>query len=81
MEDVSVRELRNQVSAVLRRVEAGERVRITVGRRPVAELAPLEDRPIWVSGAVLRTLLNEERADPGLRDDLADALQQTTDDL
>ncbi|MGI8439401.1 MAG: hypothetical protein ACR2NV_04230 [Thermoleophilaceae bacterium] len=54
---------------------------ITVDRRPVAELSPLEDRPTWVSGDALRALLLEERADPGLRDDLADALQQTTDDL
>jgi len=81
MEEVPVRELRNQMSAVLRRVEAGERVRITVDRRPVAELVPVEDRPTWVSGHALRALLVEERADPGLRDDLADALQQTTDDL
>lgn len=81
MEEVSVRELRNQVSAVLRRVEAGERVRITVDRRPVAELSPLDDRPSWVSGDALRALLDEERADPGLSDDLAEALQQTTDGL
>ena len=36
--DVSVRELRNHTAEVLRRVEAGERVRITVDRRPMAEL-------------------------------------------
>jgi hypothetical protein len=41
MNEVSVRELRNQVSAALRRVEAGARVRVTVDRRPVAEIVPL----------------------------------------
>jgi prevent-host-death family protein len=35
------RELRNQVGAVLRRAEQGERFAITVGGRPVAELGPL----------------------------------------
>jgi prevent-host-death family protein len=35
------RELRNQISDVLRRAESGERFTITVGGRPVAELGPL----------------------------------------
>jgi prevent-host-death family protein len=35
------RELRNQISDVLRRAEAGEHFTITVGGRPVAELGPL----------------------------------------
>jgi prevent-host-death family protein len=35
------RELRNQISDVLRRAEGGERFTITVGGRPVAELGPL----------------------------------------
>jgi len=35
------RELRNQVSAVLRRAEEGERFTVTVDGRPVAELGPL----------------------------------------
>ena len=35
------RELRNDVSAVLRRVEAGEEFIVTVSGRPVAELRPL----------------------------------------
>ena len=34
------RELRNDVSAVLRRVEAGEEFVVTVSGRPVAELRP-----------------------------------------
>jgi prevent-host-death family protein len=35
------RELRNDVSAVLRRVEAGEEFVVTVSGRPVAELRPV----------------------------------------
>lgn len=46
------KELRNQVGEVLRRVEAGEHLTVTVAGRPVAELAPI-GRPQWVSGEVL----------------------------
>lgn len=70
MEDVSSRELRNRTAEVLRRVEAGERVRIQVNRRPVAELVPL-GRPAWTSGAAIERVLAENPADPGLLDDLA----------
>jgi len=40
--DVPQRELRNRTADLLRRVEAGERLRITVHGHPVAELVPLE---------------------------------------
>lgn len=39
---IGVRELRNSVSAVLRRATNGERVVVTVDGRPVAQLGPLE---------------------------------------
>ena len=38
---IAQRDLRNQVSAVLRRAEQGERFTVTVDGRPVAELGPL----------------------------------------
>lgn len=79
--DVSVRELRNHTSKVLRTVEGGVRLRVTVDRRPVAELVPLDSRPTWVSGESIRTALSEVRADPGLRADLDALLTQTTDEL
>jgi len=70
MSDVSSRDLRNHTADVLRRVEAGERVRISVNRRPVAELVPLA-RPRWSSGAAMERILREARADTALLDDLA----------
>jgi prevent-host-death family protein len=70
MADVSSRELRNQTAAVLRRVEAGERVRISVNRRPVAELVPL-DRPQWASGAAIERILRESPVDEAILEDLA----------
>jgi prevent-host-death family protein len=39
--DVPQRELRNNTASLLRRVEAGERLRITVHGHPVAELVPV----------------------------------------
>jgi prevent-host-death family protein len=38
---IGVRELRNNVAAVLRRAEAGERIVVTVDGRPVAQIGPL----------------------------------------
>lgn len=40
--DVPQRELRNNTASLLRRVEAGERLRITVHGHPVAELVPVD---------------------------------------
>jgi prevent-host-death family protein len=78
-DDVSVRDLRNHTAAVLRRVEAGERLRITVDRRPVAELAPLPARSEWVPRQrVLSALI---QADGELSDDLTDALPTRIDEL
>lgn len=39
---IGVRDLRNQVAAVLRRAAAGERLVVTSDGRPVAQLGPLE---------------------------------------
>jgi prevent-host-death family protein len=78
-EDVSVRELRNHTADVLRRVEAGERLRVTVDRRPVAELVPLPARATWVQRK--RVLEGLTQADAGLREELAAALPDTIDEL
>ena len=52
MTTIPQKELRNQVGEVLRRVEAGERLIVTVSGRPVAELSPVH-RHRWVSGTAL----------------------------
>jgi prevent-host-death family protein len=79
IEEVSVRELRNHTAEVLRRVESGERLRVTVDRRPVAELAPLPRRLTWVPRA--RVLDGLVQADSALAADLAAALPDTVDEL
>jgi prevent-host-death family protein len=77
--EVSVRELRNHTAEVLRRVEAGEHLTVTVDRRPVAELVPLPARTTWVPRE--RVIASLVQADPGLTNDLAAAQPDTIDDL
>jgi len=76
MHDVSARDLRNSTAALLRRVEAGECLRVNVNRRPVAELVPL-GRPQWVSGAAMARVVREAPADRGLLADLAPVRDET----
>jgi prevent-host-death family protein len=74
--EIPLRELRNETSAVLRRVEEGERLTVTVSGRPVAQLVPLPRRR--------RDLTWEElvavQADRGLLDDLREMFPETRDD-
>jgi prevent-host-death family protein len=64
------RELRNNVSEILRRAEQGERFTITVAGRPVAELGPAAREPRGTSVAELWRLLRENPADPAWAEDL-----------
>jgi prevent-host-death family protein len=77
---VSVRELRNTVSEVLRAVEGGERVTVTVDRRPVAELAPLVRRRVVTLGEA-RRVASRHAADRGIVDELNEVFPDTTDNL
>jgi prevent-host-death family protein len=81
MPDIPARDLRNNVSGVLRRVEAGERLRVTVSGRPVAELTPLPARPQMIPWETFIAGNEDWRADPGLAQDLAELLPDTTDDV
>jgi prevent-host-death family protein len=63
------KELRNNVSEVLRRAEAGEEFTVTVAGRPVARLGPARPRQ-WVDGAALQRVWNTP-APKTLDDDLA----------
>ena len=78
-DEVSVRQLRNHTADVLRRVEAGESLRVTVDRRAVAELVPLASRATWVPRR--RALGALVQADAGLRRELDEALPGTVDEL
>jgi prevent-host-death family protein len=79
--DVPARDLRNDVSSVLRRVEAGERLRVTVSGRAVAELVPLPGRPRTMRWDAFMQGSDTWQADPALREELAALLPETTDDV
>jgi antitoxin (DNA-binding transcriptional repressor) of toxin-antitoxin stability system len=78
---VSIRELRNSTSSVVSELEAGERLTLTVNRRPVADILPhVEQRDPWIPAAELRRIVDHAAADPGLLDDLADVRGAEIDD-
>jgi len=79
---VSIRELRNSTAAVISELESGERLTLTVNRRPVADILPhAEDRNPWVPAGELRRILREAPADIGLLTDLADIREAELDDV
>ena len=82
MTTVATRDLRNDTAGVLRRVQAGEEIVITVNGKPVAQLVPLSPTTRrWLPRAELSRRLATAQADPGLRADLARLAGETTDDL
>jgi antitoxin (DNA-binding transcriptional repressor) of toxin-antitoxin stability system len=79
--NVSIRELRNSTAAVISGLESGERLTLTVNRRPVADIIPhLEDRDPWVPAGELRRILHEAPADTALLTDLASIRETELDD-
>jgi prevent-host-death family protein len=81
MKAISVRELRNDTGAILRRVEAGETLTVHSNRRPVAQLVPLVERPTWMPATRFFATVLVHPADPELRHDLAGLQPDTIDDL
>lgn len=71
--NVPQRQLRNNTADLLRRVEAGERLRITVHGHPVAELVPVQRAESFVPFDELsRELRGLMRPDDRLDDELRD---------
>jgi len=78
---VSIRELRNSTATVISELESGERLTLTVNRRPVADIVPhVEDRDPWRPASELRRIVREAPADPGLLADLAEIREAELDD-
>lgn len=76
--EIALRELRNNTSEVLRRVENGEELDVTVNGRPVARLVPLPRRRTSLNWDEIRA----SQADTGLLVDLREMLgDETTDDI
>lgn len=78
MSEIALRELRNNTSEVLRRVEAGEQMTVTVNGRGVAQLTPLPRRPRFLPWQQVLA----HPADRGFLEDLRETLgDETTDDI
>ena len=59
--EVTLEELRDHTAAILKRVEAGEHLTITVDGQPVGELVP----PVkWTPKSVLLEIMEEGRKNP-----------------
>jgi prevent-host-death family protein len=63
MREIGVRDLKAQLSSVLRDVEKGERVRVTSRGRPVAEIVPAMPEP----SEAMKKLIAEGRVTPATR--------------
>jgi prevent-host-death family protein len=79
--EIPQRELRNNIGALLREVEAGEAVRVTVRGRPVAELVPLAPGRDHLSPAEVQRIAVEAPLDEGFRADVESAAGSTIDEL
>jgi prevent-host-death family protein len=62
--------LRNEIAAVLRRAEQGERFTVTVAGRPVAELGPLPGARQLAAPERLAAILSDTPPDPRYAEDL-----------
>ncbi len=81
MRRIPQRELRNDISTVLRRVMAGERLRVTVAGRDAADLIPIDEMPAWTAGTRAHELIRPAQAASGLSIELDQAFPGTTDEL
>lgn len=82
MIEVASRELRNDTAGLLRRVQGGEEITVTVNGKAVAILTALQPtRRRWLSRDELLRRLDRAQADPALRRELAELAGETTDEL
>jgi prevent-host-death family protein len=75
MRTITERELRNQLGRVLREVEAGESVRVTIDGQPVADLVPISPiRSTFVPRDEVLEILESLRPDPDFARDVESEL-------
>jgi prevent-host-death family protein len=79
--EIGVRDLRNDVSEVLRRAESGEEFVVTIRGRQVARLAAIEDRPRTMPGEVFIAAMAKVGTDPELLDDLRELVVGSIDEI
>ena len=81
MATITARELRNHTRQILKRVEAGEDITITVDGLPVGRIVPISRKARWLPREALLRHLAQARPDPALLDELAELAPDTTENL
>ena len=82
MKSIPQRELRTRMSQVLRQVEQGQRVRITISGRPVADLVPIGgSRRTFVPREAVTELLTNTALDRSFAHDIAAATGATVEEM
>ncbi len=81
MPDIAIRQLKDNISDIIRRVEAGEEFTVTVGRRPVARLGAVPRKRRWIPIREAETMFDRRRADPGLQKLLDEVFSETVDQV
>jgi prevent-host-death family protein len=79
--EIPQRELRNNVSAVLREVEAGQALTVTVRGRAVAELVPISPKKHHLSPVDVECIVRDAPLDPGFAADVERVAGATIDEL
>lgn len=79
--EIPQRELRNDITKVLREVAAGTSVRVTVKGRPVADLVPVAAGRRFVPRADVERLLIESPLDEAFKTDIDAVIGATTEEL
>ena len=82
MKSISLRELMNRIDQVLRQVQQGQRVRITISGRPVADLVPIGgSRRTFVPREAVTELLTNAALDRSFARDIAAATGATIEEM
>jgi prevent-host-death family protein len=80
-QEIPQRELRNDIAKVLKRVARGQRLRVTVRGRPVADLVPISEARPFVPLSEFGAILLEDPLDRRFQEDVRTALGGTVDEL
>ena len=81
MREIPQRELRNNVSAILRQVENGTSLRITVRGRPVADLTPVSEKKSHLTPEDVERIVREAPLDRAFTADVGAVAGDTVDTL
>lgn len=79
--EIPQRELRNDISRILKEVSQGESLRVTVKGRPVADLVPVSEGRRFLPRADVERLLREAPLDEDFKRDVDAVLGATIEEL